>query len=776
MFNSKVVFVIAFIFIGFNSNSQDCTLSIKGQVFDEAPNTPLSYVNIFIQELVTGTSTDEDGNFIFNDICPGHYHLSFSHIGCEGQRIHLELTVDTTLSVLMSHTPTSIGHVVIEGQRDDLIAQPNVTVSRQAIEDNANQNLAHLLENEAGVSLLKNGSGISKPIVHGLYGNRLTILNNGIAQSGQQWGNDHSPEIDPFAADKIKVLKGASAIEFGGGNLGSVILVEPKRIENEPHLHGQVNYIYETNGRGHHLNSRLEKYTPSLAWRINGTLKKSGDRKAANYFLNNTGIEEASVAVQLERSFKEKLFLEVYGSSFNTRLGILRGSHIGNLTDLERALASDTPFFTEDNFSYDIDAPKQQVSHYLAKVKSKYFFNDEHFLELVVAGQLNNRKEFDVRRSGRTDIPTLSLAQYTFDSSLKYTINFDNHWNLKLGNQNIVTDNTNNPETGILPLIPDYISWKSGLFSTLSKELDKTHFNIGLRYDYEHQNVVTISKGVPKEIIRFTNQFHNLSSLLAAKFDVTNTQSISLNTGYAMRNPAINELYSSGLHQGVSGIEEGDVNLQTESALKNTLEYKWLPNTDFSISALLYHQQFKNYIFLNPQEEYRLTIRGAFPVFNYEQTDANIYGLDISTQFTIKNSFFALLRYSYLKGKDTKNNIPLIFMPPNSFYGSIVYRIKKPISFSQNIKIEETEIEVNNRLVLEQNNILASQDFLAPPPTYNLTGVKISSNFIFSKYKIRCFVKADNLFNIRYRDYLNRQRYFADDVGLSVTVGVNFKF
>ena len=775
MYNKLFLFFL-FLFAVCQSNAQSCTFSIKGNVFDEVSETPLSYVNVFIQEMAVGTNTDEEGNFVLEHICKGEYHLIFSHIGCSEKKIHLDLERDTIINMVLSHTSTSLGTVVIEGKKENLTNHPNLSVNRQTIEDNTNQNLSGLLENETGVHLLKNGSSIAKPIVHGLYGNRLTILNNGIAQSGQQWGNDHSPEIDPFAADKIIVLKGANAVEYGGGNLGSIILVEPKQIEREPHLHGQVNYVFETNGRGHSINTRLEKYSPALAWRINGTLKKYGDKKTAAYFLNNTGIEEANFALQLEKSWRERVFFNFYASTFNTTLGILRGSHIGNLTDLEQALTNETPFFTESNFSYTIDPPKQQVSHHLLKSQVKYFIDDHQIVELVLAGQLNDRKEFDVRRSGRTDIPALSLAQYTFDSALKYTNNFGHHWNFKIGNQNIITDNTNNPETGILPLIPDYISWKSGLFSNLSKEYDKTHFNIGLRYDYEYQNVATISRNVPREIVRFTNQFHNISGLFAAKFDVANTQSISLNTGYAMRNPAINELYSSGLHQGVSGIEEGDVNLETEAALKNTLEYKWLPNTDFSISALFYHQHFKNYIFLNPQEDFRLTIRGAFPVFNYEQTDANIYGLDISTQFTIKNKFFALLRYSYLKGEDIKNNIPLVFMPPNSFFGSIVYRVKNPVTFSHNIKIEETEIELNNRLVFEQKNILATQDFLPPPPTYNLTGIKISTNFIFSKYKIRGFFKADNVFNIRYRDYLNRQRYFADDIGLSMTLGVNFKF
>lgn len=774
MFSKKVLLIIAFIFVSVKSNAQNCNLSIKGHVIDETTEMPLLFVNIFIQEISKGTSTDDKGDFLFENICTGEYHLLFSHIGCETQKMHLDLSSDTTITILLSHTPTSLGTIVIEGKREELTNQPSLSVNRQAIEDNANQNLSGLLENEAGVHLLKTGSGISKPVVHGLYGNRLSILNNGIAQSGQQWGNDHSPEIDPFAADKITVLKGTSAIEYGGGNLGSIILVEPKRIEKEPHLHGQVNYAFETNGRGHSLNTRLEKYAPSLAWRINGTLKKYGDKKAANYFLTNTGIEEASFAIQLEKSWKDKLSFDFYASTFNTQIGILRGAHIGNLTDLEQALTNDVPFFTEPNFRYRIDAPKQKVSHHLVKSKAKYFLKNNQTIEFVLAGQANNRKEFDVRRGGRTDIPALSLAQYTFNVELKYTGDFGENWKLKIGNQNIATDNTNNPETGILPLIPDYISWKSGWFSTLSKRKNKADFNIGIRYDYEQQNVVTISRSIPREILRFKNQFHNISGLLAVKLDIAKAQSISWNAGYAMRNPAINELYSNGLHQGVSGIEEGDIDLNTEKALKNTLEYKWTPNASFSFNTLLYHQYFKDYIFLNPQDEIRLTIRGAFPVFRYEQTNASIYGVDISSQFTIGHSLFGLLKYSYLRGE--QKNSPLVFMPPNSFFGSLVYRAKKTIKLSKKIKMEDTEIELNNKLVFKQNNIDPEQDFAQPPPTYHLLGLKFSTNVMSSNYKIRCFVKADNLLNVAYRDYLNRQRYFADDLGLSITFGINYKF
>jgi len=764
--------------IGFtiSSEAQDCNINISGKVIDESSQLPLTYVNVFIQESANGVVTDAGGNFTFADICAGEYHIIFSHIGCESQRYHFDIESDTVLNIVLSHSETSLSTVVIQGVNNDLANQSNLSLDRKDIEDNNNQSIASLLQNETGVHLIKNGNGISKPVVHGLYGNRLTLLNNGIIQSGQQWGNDHSPEIDPFAADKITIIKGAGAIAYGGGNLGSVILVQPKKISKEPHLHGQVNYSYETNGRGNNLNARLEKYTPQIAFRINGTLRKYGDSKTADYYLRNTGIAEANLSIQLGKSWNQKTFADFYVSTFNNRLGVLRGSHIGNLPDLQEAIGREIPFFTEPDYNGSIDAPRQQVSHHLTKLRLKHFINDNQSIELILAGQLNDRKEYDVRRNDRSDIPSLSLLQYTFNSDLSYTHDFAADWHLKIGNQNIVTDNTNNPDTDILPLIPDYRSIRSGVFFTLSKSYDKAQFNLGARYDYEYQNVVAITRSQPPEIIRYENNFNIFSGLGSVNVDITSQQSLSLSTGYSMRNPAVNELYSNGLHQGVSGIEEGSVDLKTEKALKNTLEYKWLPSPLFSFNALGYLQKFSDYIYLQPEDKVRLTIRGAFPVFSYRQTDARIYGLDLSTQFTLRNSIIGLIKYSYLRGDDIGNDTPLIYMPPASLFGSVTFRANRSIGLTSNVKLEEVELEVSNRFVFKQNHLLEQQDFLAPPDAYNLVGLKLSTNVFLTEYKFRLFIKADNLLNTSYRDYLNRQRYFADDVGISVTAGVNLKF
>jgi len=759
-----------------NVNAQDCVLDLKGKVIDDASRAPLEFVNVFIQELSAGVVTDEEGAFYLSDICPGEYHINISHIGCEAQLLCVHISQDTLLNINLDHSLHALETIVIEGQGNDLSNQASESVNRQVIEDNTNKNLSNLLENETGVHLIKNGSSISKPVVHGLYGNRLTVLNNGVVQSGQQWGNDHGPEIDPFSADNIVVLKGASTIEYGGVSLGSAVLIEPKSISESDHIHGQLNYAYEGNGRGHNINARFEEFSPIVAWRISGTLKKYGDRNTPDYFLRNTGYEEANLSVQLEKSWSNRFFAKVYASTFNTELGVLRGAHIGNLTDLEDALNREVPFFTEEEFTYSLISPRQDVSHHLVKTQFKYFLDEEKVFDLVFAGQINDRKEFDVRRGDRDNIAALSLFQTSLHADLKYSQEWNHRWVLKTGIQHTSIDNDNVPGTGILPLIPNYRSWRTGAFATLNRSTERFKIHFGFRYDYEFQRVKAISADLPRRVLTFENNFNTYSALLGVGAKLTETQTLQFNTGWALRPPAINELYSAGLHQGVSGIEEGDPNLQIERGFKNTLEYKWIPSSNFSISALAYFQNFKNYIYLQPQDDFRLTIRGAFPVFVYEQTNANIYGFDISAQATLSNSLLASFKYSYIRGQDTSMDIPLVFIPPNSYNGNLIYRVKEAFDLSSNVRLEETEFELSGRWVDTQNRLLPEQDFVDAPPSYFLLGMKASTNLLINKQKLRLYIKADNVLDETYRDYLNRQRYFADDLGRSITVGLNFKF
>ena len=756
--------------------AQQCNLIITGAVLDASSQDPLGYANILIQEKSLGTASAEDGTFKLQDLCPGVYHLVISHIGCEGITIPIELKADTSFTIELNHGEHEFRTIEIEGNKQRINTVNIQSISRQFIENNPDRNLGSLLQAIGGVYQIQNGSGISKPIVHGLYGNRLSILNNEIIQSGQQWGNDHSPEIDPFAADKIKVIKGVNTLEYGGGISGAIVLVEPSAITEDDHVHAQVGYTFESNGLGHTVNARVEQNAPVFAWRLSGTFKQYGDRKAPDYLLNNTGSQEYSFALQLEKDWSSRFRLESYFSTFNTTLGVLRGSHIGNLTDLEQALVRDIPFFTEDTFSYRIDAPRQEVSHHLAKVKAIINLPKQQNINWFVAGQLNNRKEFDVRRSQRSDIPALSLQQLQLSSNLNYTKRFQKYWQLKLGVQTILTDNTNNPETGILPLIPDYRQLKNGLYIQSMLTLKNHQLSAGARYDTEYHYAPTISEDVPRQIITYERNFHNGTTILNYTNRRFKNQLIGISTGFAMRNPAINELYSFGLHQGVSGLEEGNVNLKTEKSIKSSAEYSWTPSSIFEFSGLIFYQYFKDYIYLNPADEFRLTIRGAFPVFTYEQSNANLLGFDLSSKLILFKSLSTEVKYSFLRGNDLSQNIPLVYMPPNSLNATLALTSKQTRKVFERVLMDKAQIALKHRYVFKQNNLLENQDFAPVPEAYYLMSMNLSAQFIFPKVKLTAFVRGENMLNSNYRDYLNRLRYFSDDQGLSIVAGANLKF
>ena len=749
---------------------QQCQTTITGTVVDESTGIPLPYGTVFIQELQVGVASDSLGRFQLKGLCKGAYHLQFNHIGCETHSVFISVVSDTTVEIAMHHHSELVDEVVIHDNKSDHTTQMSSSIGREAIKDETSKDLSIMLEQMVGVSSIKTGAGVSKPVIHGLSGNRVTILNNGIAQSGQQWGNDHAPEIDPFVADHISVVKGASALAYAGGSLGGVVLVEPDDIENDPHLHGEVNYIFQTNGLGHTLNARLQNYAKWAAWRVSATAKVIGDRQTPNYYLTNTGKREYNLALQMEKKLKPRWRMKLYYSFFNTEIGILRGSHIGNLTDLQEAFLREEPFFTSDAFSYSINQPRQMVQHHLLKLESQHILNEHQSLNFKYGGQLNNRQEFDVRRSGRSDSPALSLFQWDHFIESMYRQQFGEFLQMKIGAQFRFTDNTNNPETGILPLLPDYRAYRGAAFAILQRDKNKLLYEIGARYDLSYLQIVGFSTSVPRTIERNYHTFHNYGVSGGMRYKVLPQLKLSLDVGHVLRSPEVNELYSAGLHQGVSGIEEGNRNLGSERSTKVVLSADGALGKKLFVQVLGYYQFISNFIYLQPQPEFRLTIRGAFPLFSYQQTDATLAGADVLLSYEPIPRLRVIAKYAFLRGIDSRHNLPLIYMPANNLFGSIAY------SFKDGKQRKNTAFTINGRYVFKQENLNADQDYLPAPDGYFLLGASLSSSFSWKETSFKCSLNAENMLNTTYRDYLNRQRYFANDLGWNLSVRVNYLF
>jgi len=308
-------------------------------------------------------------------------------------------------------------------------------------------------------------------------------------------------------ADHLSVVKGVSTLAYGGNSLGSVVMVESAPIDDDPHLHGETNYTFETNGLGHTVNTRLEKKSDWGAWRISGSLKRKGDTHAPDYSLTNTGQREQNIALQIDKHWNNRWETEFYYSLFNTEIGVLRGSHIGNLTDLQEAIGREIPFFTEDNFSYKINPPRQLVSHHLVKVATKHTISHDQLIKFNYGGQWNQRKEFDVRRGDRSNIPVLDLNQFSNFFEAAYNGNFAQRFFLKTGVQFTYVDNGNRPGTGVLPLIPNYDSARTGAYFILqNRNPSKWFYEMGGRYDFKHLSVVTFDNNSSRDLFIYNHK------------------------------------------------------------------------------------------------------------------------------------------------------------------------------------------------------------------------------------------------------------------------------
>ena len=256
------------------------------------------------------------------------------------------------------------------------------------IENNTQKSLAASLTQIPGVDMISNGADIGIPVIHGLTGNRMTIINNGVLHSGQQWGIDHSPEIDLNSVGKITIVNGANAIRYPGTHMGAIVLLAPEEIPSDPHLHGKVRSTLESNGLGGSMNTQFFKGSKNLQWRLNSTLKYYGDRHSPKYYLKNTGTKQAHANAELKKQWKNHFAWEGYYNFFSAKYGILRGSHIGNLTDLESAFEREIPFYTDSFFSNSIEAPKQTVKHHQIKSTLRKNWNSKtlewNFLDSVI--------------------------------------------------------------------------------------------------------------------------------------------------------------------------------------------------------------------------------------------------------------------------------------------------------------------------------------------------------------------------------------------------------
>ncbi|MCB9246717.1 MAG: TonB-dependent receptor [Flavobacteriales bacterium] len=750
--------------------AQSCRLTLSGKVIDRSTNLPLSYAEILLEDQGKLVVCDANGAFSIQNLCAGELHLQVTHVGCHSVHTYLNLVRDTLLTIYLAHNAEFLNEAIVHGEHGSGHVHRSNTLDEHRIGDESQKSLAELIESIPGISSLKGGSGIAKPVIQGLYGNRIAILNNGLLHGGQLWGNDHAPEIDPFTAGEISVVKGAGALEYGGNSLGGIVVIKPNRIKEDPNLHGRVNYALASNGLGHTLNTAFEKREDRFGWRGTFTMKRSGDNRAADYYLTNTGRSELAGSILMDPKWGVHWKHELYYSYIHSRIGILRGSHIGNLSDLQAAMRAEVPLFTSNDFSYAINEPRQEVNHHLLKWESVYSRKTKSSWRGKYGLQLNQRREFDVRRAGRSEDPALSLQQYTHFMEFSHVHYFADIWTYKGGLQYQIRDNYNIPGTGILPLIPNYREHTPGLFQVLQRRASQSLLEFGMRFDHRNLAVWKLEMGPPRSFEYVVRNFNPYAISAGYRYALNDSLSLFFNASHHLRAPEVNELYSFGLHQGVSGIEEGNPGMVPERSTKLSATIDWIEKRKWIVQWGLFGQYIRDFMYLEPTGTYSLTIRGAFPLFRYEQTHAALLGNDLLLSFAPSDHWKYNLNASLIRGFNLSEQIPLLYIPADNARIGVQYAPTDGKSLSNRT------FGIAWKGVARQYRLEDWQDFMPAPDAYGLFELNLGAYKSLKRGGLDMHLTVENVLNKAYRDYLNRLRYFADEAGRNFVFRINYHF
>lgn len=796
-----MLFIILLGLIPIQGTAQECKDVLTGQVTDYHSKIPLENASIILIGSSLEVTTGTDGKFTIPNLCSGLYQVEVSHPECTTIVLDIEVGGETKLDIKLEHHLEELDEVNVVGDavKDKTNSAQEEKLNLQALELYSSGSLGDALRELGGVSSLNTGANIVKPTIHGLNGSRVLILNDGVRMQDMEWGDEHAPNIDINAAGSVSVIKGASALQYGGDAIGGVIIMDQARIPVKDTLYGKTLLNGVSNGRGGNITSELTRAFGG-GWFIKGqgSYKRLGDHEAPDYVLSNTGVQEIGASVQ----FGKQNFTwgwDARYAYFNTEIAILRASHIGNVDDLIRSINSGQPEIIRP-FTYDLQNPRQEVTHHLGKLRFYKRFEGLGKWNLQYDFQNNRRFEFDVRRGERDDRASIDLELTTHTVTSDFKWDAKEKYQLHVGLLGRYQENFANPATGVRRLIPDYDKFDAGAFAIGEYRINnQLLFEAGVRYDFtridakkfyqtsrweergydtEFQDLIIDNLGT-QLLVNPVFDYHNISATIGSNIEFNDNSSLKINYALAQRAPNPSELFSDGLHHSAARIELGDLRIDSETSHKITASYQ----KDFSHWGFVlepYGNWVRDFILLEPSGV-EFTIRGAFPVWEYRQINARLLGFDISSYVNWTENWQTEHQFSLVKGRDVENDIPLINVPAANFRNTLTF--SKP-------EWKNFEFSLESQYVFRQNEVPEDITVFSPeqqqdvlleintaPDAYHLLGLQSKVEFpLGNRTNLTTSLLVNNLLNTNYREYLNRQRFFADDLGRNFIIQLKFNY
>lgn len=627
-----------------------------------------------------------------------------------------------------------LSEVTVQGiagvQRLKDAASPFMVVSPKQLHNTIGTNLVDAVGHLPGLSQISTGAGISKPVIRGLGYNRVVVVDQGIRQEGQQWGDEHGLEVDEEGVHSVEVLKGPASLMYGSDAIAGVMILHPEHPLEEGTMQVKVGSQYQTNNGLYDYRVGFAGNTKGFVWNW--------------HFLDKAA-----------HCYKNKVDGYVPGSFFKERdiqgmLGINRGwGH----SWLRFSRVSFTPGITEgelvgtdfDGKSYSIVSPFQKVLHYKAISDNAWYFGDGT-LKAVIGYQQNYRREFE-----EEETPELAMRLHTVNYDIKYLHSLPHDWKISTGVGGMWQRNVNQGEEY---LIPDHHLFDIGVFATAEWQYRNWHFSGGARFDNRHLKTTSLTE---EGVLRFeslSKNFTGITGSLGVVWNVTDRINLRLNAARGFRAPTVSELSSNGVHEGSIQYEIGNPELKAEKSTQLDLGFDYTSHY-VSLQASLFTNWINDYIFLArlPYET------DGYRTYQYREGDARLMGGEVSVDVHPINPLHFENAFSYVRGiqldqPDEAKNLPM--MPAPKWTSDIRYEFP---NFAKN-HCRRTFLAFGMEYNFRQNKFYAVDNTETATPSYALFNLSAGMDLhIFGHNCIELTFSCQNLFDKAYQPHLSRLKY-----------------
>ena len=706
-------------------------VTVSGRLHDSVSAKPIAGATVAVEGTTLQTKSAADGSYSIAGVPAGSYHLLITARGFVPTRADLTagqtaVTVDVAVNPEVHYSEVVS---VAPDARDPFESyQPTAVLAGQDLLKQLGTTIGATLSTQPGVSERSLGPGPARPVIRGLDGDRVLIL-----EDGQRLGDlssqsaDHGVPLNPASASRIEVVRGPATLLYGSNAIGGLVNVISDTIPTRPvsGTHGGATMDFGT-AAGEAVGAGDVLWgNNTFAVHASGSGNRTGDFETPDGEIGNSQSRGGSAAFGAAWTGARGYF----GGSFqydNTKYGVpVVEEGETQLTPRRQAFALRT----------GADKLNGPFTSFRALFGYRHYRHDELDGETVVTEFENNTSDVNLQ------------AKHRPIGRLTGTI----------GGSFLTRAFTASGEEALAPPIDER---SSAVF--IYEELGWSHVTVQFGGRINRASF-TPEGGLPER--DFTDGSGSVG-LVIRPAAANDKVSFAVSLARATRNPALEELYFFGPHVGNFAFEIGNPDLESERALGVDASVRWR-HRRASGEFTYFRNSIDQYIFRNPLTEDEFAERfpdedadGLIPV-EFLARDSVLQGVEAHTDIDLGSGLSAELGFDLVRGELRDTNDPLPRIPPMRFIGGLRY--------------QRNAFQAGGEVIAA-----AKQDrvFGAETPTDGYTLVKLFGAYSFVRGAAVHTISArlDNPGNERYRNHLSLLKDVVPEIGRNFKVIYSVRF